>query len=132
MVEWIDELRAKVEEWRGLWKSEANHPRLFLHDDNVVFDSRSGSILEYNVGEMGKTLLRQLERPMRFTDLSKTFSPDIDVAGEIARLQKRGLLFHEDDRLFSLVLDLTHESGGALQGSSATLPATAGIVANAE
>jgi hypothetical protein len=58
---------------------------------------------------MGKTLLRQLERPMRFTDLSKTFSPDIDVAGEIARLQKRDLLFHEDDRLFSLVLDLTHE-----------------------
>lgn len=59
--------------------------------------------------------------------------PDIDLAGEIAQLQKRGLLFQEGDRLFSLVLDLTHESGHALQGSSATSqPATSGVVANAE
>lgn len=133
MVQWIDELRAKVVEWRGLWKIEATRPRLFLHDDNVVFDSRSGAILEYGISEMGKALLRQLERPTRFTDLSKMFSSDIDVAGEIAELQKRGLLFHEDDRLFSLVLDLTHESGGALHASSATsLPTTVGVVAGAE
>jgi ribosomal peptide maturation radical SAM protein 1 len=116
MVEWIDKLRAKVGHWRALWRDPQNHPNLFFHEDGVIYDSRSGSVVEHHVGVTGRTILRCLDRPTRIAVLSKMFSPEVNVMEEIKRLHERGLLFQEEDRLFSLVLDTDHEEDAALAG----------------
>jgi ribosomal peptide maturation radical SAM protein 1 len=114
MVKWIDKLRTKVDQWRALWKDPQNHPRLFLHENDVVYDSRSGSVVEHRVGETGRTILQHLDKPTRIAQLSKLFSSELNVLEEIGRLQEKGLLFREEDRLFSLVLDTAHEGQAAV------------------
>jgi ribosomal peptide maturation radical SAM protein 1 len=113
MVEWIEKLGAKVDHWRALWRNPENHPNLFVHEDGIIYDSRSGSVLEHHVGVTGRTILRRLGRPTRISDLLKAFSPEVNVMEEIELLNQRGLLFQEEDRLFSLVLDRDHEEGGS-------------------
>jgi ribosomal peptide maturation radical SAM protein 1 len=102
-VKWMDQLRAKVGEWRARWNDPQNRPKLFLKDD-VVYDSRSRSVIEHRVGSVGKALLQYLEKPTRFEDLLKAFSPALQIPEEVGLLEEKGLLFREEDRLFSLAL----------------------------
>ena len=108
MVEWINKLRAKVSQWLALWKDSRNPPKLCFQDNDVIYDSRSGSVLEYHVGETGKAILQHLEKPTRIGELCKVFSPELNVLEEFAGLQEKGLFFQEEDRFFSLVLDADH------------------------
>ncbi|HLJ90024.1 MAG TPA: RiPP maturation radical SAM C-methyltransferase [Candidatus Angelobacter sp.] len=113
MVEWIDKLRVVVNQWLAAWKDRPNPPRLFLHQNDAVYDSRSGSVVEHRVGEIGKLLLEHLEKPVRQADLQNVL-PEIDVQKEIAKLQEKDLLFVEDDRLLSLVLDPNHKNRASI------------------
>ena len=117
MLQWIEKLRAKVSDWHLLWKVPQNHPTLFLHEDDVVYDSRSGSVVEHHIGAAGSTLLLRLDKPTRIAELSKVFSSKLNVEKEIAQLQEKGLLFQEEDRLFSLVLNTNFEEGVAQDAS---------------
>ncbi|HEY6352147.1 MAG TPA: RiPP maturation radical SAM C-methyltransferase [Candidatus Angelobacter sp.] len=117
LIEWLGELGAKVGQWRALWKVPENHPKLCWLDNGVVYDSRSGAAVEHHVGTGGRTILQHLEKPTRIADLVKVFSPELDVADEIARLQAKGLLFQEDDRLFSLVIETDDERRGRTAAS---------------
>jgi hypothetical protein len=78
----------------------------------VVYDSRSGAVIEHQVGRAGKAVLEYLAKPTRIEDLVKVFA-SLDGPGvldEIARLEEKNLIFKEQDRVFSLVLDSEHGS----------------------
>lgn len=103
-VRWMDQLRTNVGKWRARWNDRQHRPKLFFKNDDVVYDSRSRSVIEYRVGPVGKALLQYLEKPTRFDDLLKAFSPSSQIPEEVGLLEEKGLLFREEDRLFSLVL----------------------------
>lgn len=109
LVEWISQLQAAVGQWQALWNDSMHGlpPRLdFKGDSDLVYDSRSGSAIEYSVGPAGKAILNYLSKPARIDELTKVFSDEFgpDLAGQIERLREKGLVFEEGDRLMSLVL----------------------------
>lgn len=109
-VRWIDRIRRKFDFWWNLWfgKERAVHPKLFFKDVErvtMVYDSRSGEIMEYPIADTTRQVLDHLAHPKRLSDLSRLadFS-QLDLEREIVFLQSRGLIFQEDDRFISLVL----------------------------
>jgi ribosomal peptide maturation radical SAM protein 1 len=110
MVEWFDRVRDTVEMWRSHWNRDlhASPPRLYLRDTPtaaVVFDSRSGEMIEHRISDGCRTLLAHLTKPRSRTDLvSELGGEGIDVARELLYLDDRGLLFSEGDRVVSLVM----------------------------
>lgn len=113
-VRWIDQLRTKVGEWRARWNDPQDRPKLFLESEDVVYDSRSGSVIEHRVGPTGKALLQHLEKPTRVEDLLRTLPPTLNVLEGIGLLEEKGLLFREEDRLFSLAHCADPDSGKLL------------------
>jgi ribosomal peptide maturation radical SAM protein 1 len=111
MAKWIGKVRASVAQWQKRWnESRLPPPRLhFKGNSQIIYDSRSGSIIEHHVGEIGLAILKHLTKPTRTEELFRVF-PEGMVAEQIAKLQEYGLLFQEDDRLFSLVLEDEHGS----------------------
>lgn len=111
MAKWIGKVRAKVTQWQKRWNDPgAVAPRLrFKGDSQTIYDSRSGSVVEHHIGEMGAAILRHLVKPTRMEDLFRTF-PETTAAQQVNQLKEYGLLFQEDDRLFSLVLEDEHGS----------------------
>lgn len=111
MAKWIGKVRAKVIQWQKRWNDSGSlPPRLrFKGDSQTIYDSRSGSVVEYHVGEIGEAILKHLAKPTRMEELLRAF-PEGVVSQRIAQLQEYGLLFQEDDRIFSLVLEDEHGS----------------------
>ena len=111
MAKWIGKVRAKVTQWQKRWNDSSQLPPrlLFKNGSQVVYDSRSGSVVEHCVGEMGEAILKHLAKPTRMEELLRLFPPAA-VPEQIAQLQEYGLLFQEDDRIFSLVLEEDHGS----------------------
>jgi ribosomal peptide maturation radical SAM protein 1 len=110
VVQWIGRLQAAVEQWQARWKDQRQGlpPRLeFKGDSSIIYDSRSGSVREYQVGPSGKAILDYLSKPARIEEIVKRFSaqdgPDIPTQLEL--LREKGLVFHEGERLISLVLN---------------------------
>ena len=114
MAKWIGKVRAKVTQWQKRWNDPGQvPPRLrFKEDPQTIYDSRSGSVVEHHVGELGEAILKYLVKPTRMEELLRVF-PDNTVPEKIAQLQESGLLFQEDDRIFSLVLEDDHGSRAA-------------------
>lgn len=107
MAKWIDKIRARIEEWRAKWTMTANRDVPTLHftgNGLSVYDSRSGTAIEHEIGLLGKEILERLSRPTRQEDLIKTIQSD-GVVAELAVLREKGLIFEEDQRLLSLVLN---------------------------
>jgi ribosomal peptide maturation radical SAM protein 1 len=111
MAKWIGKVRAKVTQWQKRWSDPGQlAPRLrFKGDSQTIHDSRSGSVVERRVGEMGEAILKHLVKPTRMEELLRVF-PEDAAAQQLAQLQEWGLLFQEDDRIFSLVLEDEHGS----------------------
>jgi magnesium-protoporphyrin IX monomethyl ester (oxidative) cyclase len=109
MMKWLGRIRASVEAWVAAWGDPARTPpQLRLRADRpVVYDSRAGEPVEHEVGETGARILALLKRPRHLSDLSRELRhlPGFDAAAEVAKLQAKGLLFQEGDRLLSLVMD---------------------------
>jgi ribosomal peptide maturation radical SAM protein 1 len=110
MVQWIGKLQAAVSQWRELWEhpKQGGPPRLeFKGDSDIVFDSRSGSAIEYPVGLPAKSILDYLAKPARIEEIMKVFSPQYgaDITAQIEFLRKKELVFEEGDRLLSLILN---------------------------
>jgi ribosomal peptide maturation radical SAM protein 1 len=109
MSEWINKLWPVVAHWQARWGGSDGGlpPRLyFKNGSEVVYDSRSGSVIEHSVGQTGKAILDRLSRPMRIMELSSVFSAEhgADVSTSVASLEEKGLVFREGDRLLSLIL----------------------------
>ena len=110
MAQWIGKLQPLIERWIERWNNSEQNPRPrleFKDDSDVIYDSRSGSAVEYSVGPVGKAILNHLSKPTRIEDLVKVFSAEYggDISRQIEFLQAKDLLFQEGDRLLSLVID---------------------------
>jgi ribosomal peptide maturation radical SAM protein 1 len=110
-IKWIGKLREKVNLWWTRWHGEDQPPppRLFFKGQgasSVVYDSRSGEVVEHQIGDVGRQVLEHLAKPRRIKDLAADLShiPDFDPEKEVALLQERGLVFQEGERYMSLVL----------------------------
>ncbi len=110
MVKWIDTIQEKVDLWRNRWHDEKQTipPKVFLKEKDktvIVYDSRSGEVLEHPVGRVGKQVLEYLVTPRKITDLASDLNhiSNFDPEKEIAFLKDRGLVFQEGERFLSLV-----------------------------
>lgn len=111
MVKWIDRLRQQVTHWQTRWQPSDNQikPELYLKSKNhtgVVYDSRSGKVVEQEVSALGLRALETLARAMKLPRLQKALGdpPQAEIQSELASLQERGLVFHEGEMYLSLVL----------------------------
>jgi len=119
MSKWITKIREKVDRWIESWNSDHGRPKLFLRQNgkqSVVYDSRSQEVAEYPLGANNTRALRYLAvKPRDLVDLAREFR---DVDGFDARqtlgfFKERGLVFEENERYFSLVIETGNRSNGA-------------------
>jgi magnesium-protoporphyrin IX monomethyl ester (oxidative) cyclase len=101
----VGKLREKVDRWKALWQDGAP-PELRLGERGgaaYVFDSRSGRAVEHPLDEGSRRVLEALATAKKPAALLKEVE-GVDVEAELARLMKRGLVFHEGERYMSLVV----------------------------
>lgn len=113
VAKWIGRIRARVSQWLERWSDKVLPPRLYLKEgSSVIYDSRSGSAIEYRLEESARAVLSHLSIPTRMEELLKVFplSKGFDISKEIAFLMEKGLIFQEGDRFFNLVLEGDHGS----------------------
>jgi hypothetical protein len=108
MISWLGKLNELMAEWNSRWNSESNlcHPELYFTQHNLIYDSRFGESTEYEISETSRQVLDTLTKPKTVSALTKSMSdsPAFDADREIALLQEKRLLFHEEERYLSLVL----------------------------
>ena len=107
MVEWMDKMKEPVNKWIGMWsKGAANRPMLVFNENGRIYDSRSGTAVEHDVGRLGAQVLHFTSKPKRVSDIARELArlPGFDAERELAALHGKGLLFNEGDRYLSLVL----------------------------
>ena len=118
MSKWIGKIREKVDRWIEGWKSARDHPELFLRQNgkqSVVHDSRSNEVAEYPLGENSTRALKYLAvKPRDVVDLAREFRDvdGFDAKQEIVFFKERGLVFEENERFFSLVIETGNSSNG--------------------
>jgi len=109
VTDWLDKLRVVVNQWVARWKDPKQlPPRLYFKTGSgIIYDSRSGSVIEHDLGEAGKEILDYLSKPAWIGGLDGIFSAKYgdEASNHIAMLQEKGLVFREGDRLLSLVLN---------------------------
>lgn len=107
--EWSSKVRAKVEHWRSVWEdgNQRVFPKLVWRQKGeltIVYDSRSGIEVEHKLSCDATALLQHLVIPKRLSDIISIFN-NFDAAAEVASLCQKGLLFEEDQRFLSLVVE---------------------------
>lgn len=112
MSKWIGRVKEKIDGWVEAWKNdEQSVPKLVFAGNGgqpKIHDSRSGEVIEYQISEVSARILNLLsEKPKRIGDVAAEFESvaAFDAAGELAVLKEKGLLFQEDNRYLSLVLN---------------------------
>lgn len=111
MTKWIKPIQEKVQLWRTRWQGSdgALPARLYFKkgEPTTVYDSRSGRVVEHQIGDTGRQVLENLSgRPKDLVVLASSLSriPELDAAREVALLQEKGLVFQEGVRFLNLVL----------------------------
>lgn len=111
MSKWIGRIKERIDRWVDAWKDDQVPPKLVLSgngEGSMIHDSRSGKVEEYRIPVVSGRVLNFLaDKQKRVWDVAKAFD---DVAGfdatkEVAFLCDRGLVFQEEDRFLSLVLN---------------------------
>jgi magnesium-protoporphyrin IX monomethyl ester (oxidative) cyclase len=112
--QWINKIRQKVDWWKNLWQDKCNGdmPRLFMQtsgEHSIVHDSRSGTTEEYVITDTAQKVLKLLETPQQIEQLyCQVHAVSCGhIKEQINWLSTIGLIFREDDRVFSLVLSKT-------------------------
>ena len=110
VLAWLAPMQKGVERWKSLWSNgdPQRRPRLEVRRDAgaaVVFDSRSGSPLEYALDLREETVLHCLRASMDADRLPLECDElkHFNVSAVIDALRQRKLLFEENGRLMSLV-----------------------------
>lgn len=108
MISWHGKLNELVADWNSRWKPEDNrcHPELYFTQPDLIYDSRSGEAVEHEITATSRRILDALNKPQTLSALAARLSqlPEFDARGELALLQEKGLVFHEEERYLSLVL----------------------------
>ena len=118
MVAWADKLNAAVQDWQKHYygKDGALKAELYLKetaDGTVVHDTRSGKLAEHVLSPLAMDLLDYLpEKGLKVESMVRaTGAKATDVEAEVTRLRDLGLLFEENDRYMSVVMELGIGSG---------------------
>jgi ribosomal peptide maturation radical SAM protein 1 len=101
----ITRLRERVNRWTTLWEDPATRPRVAVTREGGVghvFDSRSGTAVEYTIGDGALRLLDALGTAKKLANVAQELD-GVRVEDELAELLERGLVFHEGERYLSLV-----------------------------
>jgi ribosomal peptide maturation radical SAM protein 1 len=105
---WSARLRDRVARWRARWQDRnLSQPKLEWRQSGsttVVYDSRDSIAVEHALGETATAMLHHLSSAKSRRDLVSTFA-EADVRHELDQLLALGLIFEEDDRVMSLVMD---------------------------
>jgi len=110
---WLDRLGGLVGAWQERWAREAGgRPFLLLGRDAqsaYIHDSRAGEVESYRISDLSKRLLRGMgEIPREIEEAAAAAGAGEDAARrEVGFLNERGLLFEEDGRFLSLVIEET-------------------------
>lgn len=101
----VSALREKVAAWRDLWATGFRPELRMEQRDGVayVFDSRSGQAREYAISDAARRVLEGLATAKKPANLAKELE-GVDVDAQIAALMERGLIFHENERYMSLLV----------------------------
>ena len=110
MARWINKVREKVNFWVRSWSPSSKNPRPKLYfkengSGTVVYDSRSNTVTEHEIGKLRRDILDFLNKPRRLTELEKEFgqTAGLNLEQEIRSLHQKGLIFEEGDRYLNLV-----------------------------
>ncbi len=113
MSKWIGKVKDRIDRWVDIWKNdEQPAPKLVLAGNGgqpMIHDSRSGDLVEYQISDVSARILNLLnEKPKRVGDVANEFKDvaEFNAARELAFLREKGLLFQEDNRYLSLVLNV--------------------------
>ncbi len=108
---WLGKLRERIAHWQARWHQRDRRlkPELTVKQRRaapVVYDTRSGAVVEHSLSPSGWKILDLLEDQQRQARLLEKLEnvPAPEVAAEIAILKQRGLLFEEDGIYLSLVV----------------------------
>ena len=112
MARWIDRLKDKVAWWWERWQGDgAGRAELYLERGrgvHSIYDSRSGPLVRHKVSDLTVEILDFFARtgkrvPQLYEALGEV--PREEIESKLQFLERTGLLFHEGDRMFSLVID---------------------------
>jgi ribosomal peptide maturation radical SAM protein 1 len=108
---WLGKLRERIAHWhtRYYQRDRRLKPELTTRQRRgatVVYDSRSGSVVEHALSPTAWKILDLLEDQQKISRLVEKLGgvPEQEVSAEVAFLRQRGLLFEEDGAYMSLVL----------------------------
>lgn len=109
MWKWITPLTGAVYEWAHAWeKDSANKvPELYFLDENTIHDSRYKEVREIKISSVTRRVLQALDKPRTMPSLvTTTFGLEgLDIDSEMAFFKESKLLFEEDEKYLSLVMD---------------------------
>jgi len=92
--DWLVRLNAAVARWRTRWLNQARLCLVRDGDTTLVYDSRSGTSVQYPLDATMLAALKLLEQPRTAAE----------VGEPLAFFRERGLVFEEDGRYLSLVI----------------------------
>ncbi|WP_321473490.1 RiPP maturation radical SAM C-methyltransferase [uncultured Paludibaculum sp.] len=106
MAEWMPKLTDTVSRWIAAWDSSARRRLQYIEagSQTVIFDSRSGTPVEYVLSAPAAGVLECLTWPTSIERLAASLNGCACAESCIAELTDRGLVFQESGRLMSLVL----------------------------
>lgn len=112
-AKWLGRLRERISHWHARWqqgKEGGLKPDLRFKEDGeggwLVYDSRSGKVVEHRIGAQGLRVLQALTQQHKLSRLVEKL-PGLsleEVTQEVEALQKLGLLFEENGMYLSIVL----------------------------
>jgi len=109
---WIRKLEALTDHWNVRWHQRDGKlkPQLMFvsrNDSRCVLDTRSGAEVHHEIDPLAVRILDGLAEPTSRSRLAEqspdTSTPEIDRQLEV--LQERGLVFQEEDRFISLLVE---------------------------
>ena len=100
-------MSALVEKWKNAWRNPAKRvlPRLYLSDENKIYDSRDEAVKEYRIGSAEVLLLKAMEVPCTIEDL-KARIPKLEekeIRSCVEGFLEKHLIFEEGKRYLSLI-----------------------------
>ena len=111
-AKWIEKLRERCEHWVTRWyqRDGKEKPCLIFKGtgaDRIVYDTRTGQRVEHELDPTALRLLDCLDEPMSKKRLAENLSDltAVELDHQLDEIQKRGLVFSEEERLMSLVVD---------------------------
>jgi len=117
-VKWIGKLETLIEGWNAKWEADNGKLRPGLtfewrRDTKVVHDTRNGGRLEYDLDPLDFEVLGCLSQPMKISRLARQISgiSKAELRSQVDALLEKGLVFGEEDKYVSLVVDYAHDTG---------------------